>query len=225
MNKKADSIAHTDILPSHLPLDIWEVYASLVLQHIDSATYTGLSYGDKPDLYDDSASLGVEVTQAIPPNNQEADALYAKLQLVHDEQTHDRLIERIEQVGGKVESWGLFGPNGADSFDLILKAFQSKLDKLNAGGYKPLEHNHLFVLSNILADNSMLENALQRFKELNYLAIAFERIVISVPGRNYDFDLIKKRVVEHPFGMREQCDIAERSREIVIAAAQGYAAK
>ena len=92
-------------------------------------------------------------------------------------------------------------------------------------GIEQSEHNHLFVLSDILADNSMLEDALQRFTELNKRAIAFERIVVSVPGRNYDFDLIKKRVIEHPFGIREQYDIAERSREIVITAAQGYATK
>lgn len=218
MKRETDNIACVDIMPSHLSLDVWEVYAGLVLQHIDPATYANLSHGDKPDLYDDSTSLGVEVTQAIHPNNQEADALYAKLQTTQDEQVRKRLIERIEQLGGKVMSWGLFGPNGTGSFDLILEAFQGKLDKLNTGGYKPFEHNHLFILSDVLADDRKLESALQCFTELNNLTVTFERIVVSVPGRNYDFDLISKAFTEHLFEMREQHSIAEKALSIVFKA-------
>ena len=79
MNKRASTIKNDDALPSHTYLDIWEVYARLVLQFIDAATYGHLSYGDKPDLRDGALDLGVEVTQALATRNQEADALYAKL--------------------------------------------------------------------------------------------------------------------------------------------------
>ncbi len=76
----------TDPLPSHPPLDIWEVYARLVLNFIDPATYSNLAHSDKPDLVDRNKDLGVEVTQAIQSNNMEADSLYEKLQHENDKQ-------------------------------------------------------------------------------------------------------------------------------------------
>ena len=58
MNKRDSAIKYDDVLPSHTYLDIWEVYARLVLQFIDEVTYGRLSHGDKPDLRDGSLDLG-----------------------------------------------------------------------------------------------------------------------------------------------------------------------
>ena len=60
----------------------------------------------------------------------------------------------------------------------------------------------------------MLENALRRFAELNVLPVKFERLIVNVPSRNYDFDLINHTVEEHPFESREQFDIAEKAYSI-----------
>ena len=125
-----------------------------------------------------------------------------------------RSIERIEQLGGQVIDGILYGPGGNDSFDLIMDAFKKKADKLNKGEYEPLKHNHLFIISCILANRRMLEDALCRFTELNALPVKFERVIVNVPGRNYDFNLINHTVEEHPFGSREQFDVAEKANSI-----------
>lgn len=192
-----------------------EVYARLILEHIDPVMYGGLIVKDKPDLIDYKASLGIEVTEANPQANKEADALYSEMQNSgFDATAHARSIERIEQLGGKVISGILFGPGGNDGFDLIMEAFKKKADKLNKGEYEPLEHNHLFIFSWILANRRMLEDALCRFAELNALPVKFERVIVNVPSRNYDFDLVNHTVEEHPFGSREQFDIAEKAYSI-----------
>lgn len=192
-----------------------EVYAKLILEHIDPIMYGGLIVRDKPDLIDYKASLGIEVTEANPQANKEADALYSEMQNSgFDATAHARSIERIEQLGGQVISGILFGPGGNDSFDLIMDAFKKKAEKLNEGEYESLEHYHLFIISCILANRRMLEDALCRFAKLNALPVKFERVIVNVPGRNYDFDLINHTVEEHPFGSREQFDIAEKAYSI-----------
>lgn len=196
-----------------------------MLQHIDIALYGHLSHGDKPDLYDRARSLGIEVTQALPVCNQEADALYAKLRSESNESSHSRIIERIEQIGGKVTNYGLLGPNGINSFDLIIDAFEEKLKKLNGGGYESFEHNHLFVRSNVYADRKMLDAGLVSFVSLNVQPLLFERVVVSVPGHNYDFDLLERAYKDLPFDHANQYAIAEKARSIVIEAEIAHAAK
>lgn len=192
-----------------------EVYAKLILEHIDPAMYGGLIVKDKPDLIDYKTSLGVEVTEANSQAGKEVDALYSKMQNNDlDAAKYARSIERIEQLGGLVNDGILFGPGGDDNFELIMTSFEEKARKLNKGEYEPLEHNHLFIFSWILADRRMLENALRRFAELNVLPVKFERLIVNVPGRNYDFDLINHTVEEHPFESREQFDIAEKAYSI-----------
>lgn len=95
-----------------------------------------------------------------------------------------------------------------------MASFEEKAEKLNKGEYESLKHNHLFIFSWILADRRMLENALCRFAELNVLPVKFERLIVNVPGRNYDFDLVNQTVEEHPFGSSEQFDIAEKAYSI-----------
>ena len=177
--------------------------------------YGGLIVRDKLDLIDYKASLGIEVTEANPQANKEADALYSEMQNSgFDATAHARSVERIEQLGGQVISGILFCPSGDDNFKLIMASFEEKAEKLNKGEYESLEHNHLFIFSWILADRRMLENALCRFAELNVLPVKLERLIVNVPGRNYDFDLVNQTVEEHPFGSSEQFDIAEKAYSI-----------
>lgn len=233
MTKSSDNFAedrtasfdYNDVLPPHTRLDIWEIYARLVLQFIDEAKYGHLVHGDKPDLQDVKHNLGVEVTQAIPDCNQEAEALYARLHNQKDEASKSRAIERIEQLGGKVFNHVLFGPNGTDNFDLIIDAYKEKLRKLNAGGYKHFEHNHLFIRSDIYADSEMLDKGLASLIALNIQTISFERVIVSVPSHNYDLDLINRIYRDLPFTFTDQYLIGEKARSTVIKAEADSAAK
>ncbi|WP_443613538.1 hypothetical protein [Adlercreutzia sp.] len=225
MNEKQSATRYDGVLPSHMALDIWEIYARLVLQHIDSATYGGLLHGDKPDLFDNYRELGVEVTQAISTEGQEAGSLYTRLNETEDEAERSRLVERIEQLGAKVCDHVLFGPNGKDSFDLILSIFKNKLAKINNGGYRQFAHNHLFIRSDILAGEEMLGSALLQFANLNESPQSFERGIVSVPGHNYDFDLLATSYHDLPFSSNDQYEMAEKARTLAIEADSNHAAK
>lgn len=211
MSRKSNRVPSTSTQDLKYP----EVYAKLILEHIDPVMYGSLIVKDKPDLIDYKTSLGVEVTEANPQVSKKVDAEYSKMQNNNlDAAAYAQEKEKIEQLGGIITDWGLFGPGGNDSFDLIMDAFKKKAEKLNKGEYEPLKHNHLFIFSWILANRRMLEDALCRFAELNALPVKFERIIVNVPGRNYDFDLINRTVEEHLFGSREQFDIAEKAYSI-----------
>lgn len=218
MDNKGTTTSYEGVLSSHMPFDIWEVYARLVLQFLDEATYRNLSHRDKPDLWDELHDLGVEVTQAISQETQEADALYAKLRETDDAKLKERLTERIEQVGAEVFDWGLFGPSGKDSFGLVIEAYKEKLGKLNGGGYRPFAHNHLFIRSDVLADTVMLEEALAAFLSLSAYSVSFERVIVTVPGHNYDFDLVSQMYKAISFGSDDQFRIAEQARALVLGA-------
>ena len=211
MSRKSSRASSTNARTLRYP----EVYAKLILEHIDPIMYGGLIVKDKPDLIDYKTSLGVEVTEANPQASKKIDAKYTKMQSNNlDAAAYAQEKEKIEQLGGKITDWGLFGPGGDDNFKLIIASFEEKAEKLNKGEYESLEHNHLFIFSWILADRRMLENALCRFAELNVLPVKFERLIVNVPGRNYDFDLVNQTVEEHPFGSSEQFDIAEKAYSI-----------
>ena len=65
MDNKGTTTSYEGLLPSHMPFDIWEVYARLVLQFLDEATYRNLSHRDKPDLWDGSVEkVGVRALAA-----------------------------------------------------------------------------------------------------------------------------------------------------------------
>ena len=115
-----------------------------------------------------------------------------------------RMTQRIEQVGAEVFDWGLFGPSGKDSFGLVIEAYKEKLGKLNGGGYRPFAHNHLFIRSDVLADTVMLEEALAA--------------IVTVPGHNYDFDLVSQMYKAISFGSDDQFRIAEQARALVLGA-------
>lgn len=62
MSRKSSRASSTNARTLRYP----EVYAKLILEHIDPIMYGGLIVKDKPDLIDYKTSLGVEVTEANP---------------------------------------------------------------------------------------------------------------------------------------------------------------
>lgn len=205
-------------LPAHTPVDYWEAYAQLVLQHINPIKYAGLYLSDKPDLQDQKRSLGVEVTQAISPNAHEAECCYLKLLQEQNETKRLRLNERIGQCSASIRSGILLGPNGHDDFSFIHNAHHKKLQKLNAGGYQRFEHNELFIRSDILADERMCFAALKdMLKQAKSWAASFDMVTVSTPSANITFDLENTSFEKLPFSKEKQCGIACLARKVVIA--------
>lgn len=207
------------VLPSHMKINIWEEYARVVLKWLQPADYSGLITTDKPDLVDAANNLGVEVTWSLQEGSQEIDALYLKFCAEEDPKRRNYIEERLSQLGAKVNKYLCLHPTGQDSFSLIHESHEMKLELLNKGGYRLFKHNHLFVMSDILADETMLKAALIKFERASVgYKNSFERIIVAVPGYVYEFDLVdfSYRVVELP--SNTQYDLAMAARSNVLNA-------
>lgn len=172
-----------------------EYMALIVLKEIFSDTYGELKRVDKPDLQDNQKKIGVEVTRALEGNYGEIDGLLTEAFYCKG-QAQQEATNRISKLGGRfsddefrVFSW----PTGHDNFKVIYYEFEKKLKKLNDKGYLQLDHNELFVHSDILADNLMLEQALHEMikKQSNYKE-EFEKVYVYVPGALYKLDFYKR---------------------------------
>ncbi|HIZ46836.1 MAG TPA: hypothetical protein IAA19_07465 [Candidatus Olsenella pullistercoris] len=210
---------HHGTLPSHMKIDIWEEYARVVLNWLEPADYSGLTTADKPDLVDEANDLGVEVTWSLPEGSQEIDALYLRLCTEKDSKRRSYIEERLSQLGAKVNKYVCLHPTGHDDFLLIHKSHEAKLELLNKGGYRPFRHNHLFVMSDILADETMLQAALIGFRRAstNYKH-SFERIIVAVPGYVYKFNLVNFSYHVTTLPSSKQYDLAMTARSNVLNA-------
>lgn len=210
---------HHGTLPSHMKIDIWEEYARVVLNWLEPADYSGLTTADKPDLVDEANDLGVEVTWSLPEGSQEIDALYLRLYTEKDSKRRSYIEERLSQLGAKVNKYVCLHPTGHDDFLLIHKSHEAKLELLNKGGYRPFRHNHLFVMSDILADETMLQAALIGFRRAstNYKH-SFERIIVAVPGYVYKFNLVNFSYHVTTLPSSKQYDLAMTARSNVLNA-------
>ena len=207
------------VLPSHMKINIWEEYARVVLKWLQPANYSGLTAADRPDLVDATNNLGVEVTWSLPEGSQEIDALYLKLCTEEDPKKQNYIEGRLSQLGAKVNKYLCLHPTGQDNFSLIHESHKVKLELLNEGGYRLFKHNHLFVMSNILANETMLKAALIEFERASDgYKNSFERIIVAVPGYIYEFNLIdfSYHVVELPSS--KQYDLAMTARNNVLNA-------
>lgn len=202
-----------------MKINIWEEYARVVLKWLQPADYSGLITTDKPDLVDAANNLGVEVTWSLQEGSQEIDALYLKFCAEEDPKRRNYIEERLSQLGAKVNKYLCLHPTGQDSFSLIHESHEMKLELLNKGGYRLFKHNHLFVMSDILADETMLKAALIKYERASVgYKNSFERIIVAVPGYVYEFDLVdySYRVVELP--SNTQYDLAMAARSNVLNA-------
>lgn len=219
MHSPIDSESYVMPILGRTKIDIWECYARHVLQFIDSDKYGNLAYSDKPDLIDRAQSLGIEVTASQSQDSRKAESLYSKLLYENDSSQEKRRIELIEQCGAHFEKGVLYGPNGSDSFELIIEVLRKKLDRLDSGDYEPFRRNELFVRSNNLADEEMLREALSNMKkESSGHSCHFASVIVSVPGYNYVFDLDASTCVSLEFEYEDQHRIArEANKEVNIA--------
>lgn len=209
------------ILPSHTKIDIWEEYARQVLLWFEPSTYSSLVLADKPDLVDTFSSLGVEVTRSFPEGSEEINAVYTRYCIEADPERRKRFLERLSQLGAQVNKYMCLHPTGRDDFSLILSSHEKKLLLLNQKGYKVFDHNHLFIMSDILANEAMLKDALLRFgKTAAGYEVSFERVIVVVPGYVYEFNLCENSYSFVELNNSKQCELAMKARESVLEAEQ-----
>lgn len=209
------------ILPSHTKIDIWEEYARRVLSWLEPSSYSSLIVADKPDLVDVSSSLGVEVTRSFSERSEEIDSVYAKYCIETNLKRRKRLEERLSQLNARVNEYMCLHPTGHDNFSLILSSFEKKLRLLNRKEYRVFDHYHLFIMSDILANETMLEDALSQFnKTTASYEVAFERVIVAVPGYIYTFDLRDIGYSLTELDSTKQYELAMEARQCVLEAEQ-----
>lgn len=175
-----------------------ELFAKLVLERAFPDRYgPGLEIVDRPDLWCEGADTGVEVVSSEPEKSRELIGIY--LNWCNDPTQRDKLAAKIREKGGS-----LFGDSLAQSYAVNgirdpMGAVSSKMDKLDAGGYRRFAHQHLLVHSEVAAPQGALGGMLgDMVAESLRHAIRFERVMLLVPGTSgsgngaviYDFDLV-----------------------------------
>ena len=209
------------ILPSHMKVDCWEEYARHVLSWLEPSVYSSLAIADRPDLVDASSSLGVEVTRSLAKGDAEIDALYPRYCSEANPEARKRLKGRLSQLGATVNEYMCLYPGGRDNFELIQASYKKKLQLLNQEGFELFKHNHLFIMSDILANQTMLKNALLEFEQTatNY-AVSFERVIVAVPKYVYTFDLRDSSYHVAELDSGKQYELAMAARQRVLDAEQ-----
>lgn len=193
-------------LPDHTKIDYWECLAKLTLENFFSDDFSNLMIVDKPDLQSDNA--GIEVTKAINPEQERNESLYVKIEngQIKDRENAIRVINnsykpRKAFINGveiretdRYDDGILAGIPERINFKRIIKAFEEKVKKLNAGGYKLYLSNMLFVYSYILANQSMIDEAINEMRIIqSRYKYKYSKVYIYVPSYIYVLDLIKNK--------------------------------
>lgn len=178
-------------LPKNTKVNYYECYAKILLEEIYPNEFMELQIADKPDLQSKDNISGIEVTISEEEEQLKAESLYTDI--CYDRVRNvDGAIKEIKKCGCKLEKGILIGKPGKDSFDLILKSFSIKLNKLNGNEYKNFKKNCLFIFSDILPTKEMINDAIKEMieKQLNKKR-KFYKVYILIPGGLYSFNLDK----------------------------------
>lgn len=165
--RKMDRIQKDRPLPSHTKLDYDECYAKIVLEKFFPEKYIDLKIADKPDLRDESNNIGIEVTSAIPQNDQEAASLACEIPYLGEIKKNKR-ISYLKTKGYDYTDYGMFGTSRSFAWTGIgypdidkthckyfLSAVKNKIRKLNNSGYAQMGRYDLFVNSELFIENWM----------------------------------------------------------------------
>lgn len=202
-------------LPRHTKLDYYECYGKIVLEGLFPDKFINLKILDKPDLQSVCGNIGIEVTRAVRAEDIESERLYSEL-IYKQVKNEQKAIKRIEKNGSSICEYCLIGKPSNDTFDLIKKSFENKLNKINYGDYKEIKENYLFVFSEILANEPMLFDALETFIDMQRNMIKkFVEIFVLVPGELYRFKLNKNEFRIYKISSDEQRTHSNAARELV----------
>ncbi|MCH3963041.1 MAG: hypothetical protein LKE46_02095 [Clostridium sp.] len=189
--------------PNYMSKYYYEYYAKVVLEELYPEEFTNLKKGERPDLQNDDKKWGVEVTTAIGVEKGTAESLYMRIYRNLEQEVEKDLKRNIlrEKADG-------------DSFDLILRAFNKKLNKLN--GYKYFRRNGLFIFSDIYADDEMIMKVVHDMKQLQKnISKKFYEVFVLVPGKCYCLNLYTGRYKTHPIESETQTIHAIKAGKLV----------
>ena len=167
-------IRENEPLPPHTRLSYDECYAKLILEKFFPNKYENLQLSDKPDLRDLKHNIGIEVTSAIPKEEQEALNLAAMIPYV-DEQAQERRRKRLKKMGYRYTKYGMAHPpesyrydgdfNDVNIKDTPCKRFLEAYEAAVQAGYTNI--NDLYVYSEEVIDSWMIPKLIQAVNSIN----------------------------------------------------------
>lgn len=179
-------------LPPSLDTEYWETFAKLILEKFCSRRLYNLSVdGERPDLRNASAGVGVEVTSSESKESREIDSLYAQQYTYGNHEQKKKALKRIEELGGKVEEYFLMHPTMNRDPGRIYTVIENKTKKLNKN-YEIFNENDLFIFDSILILDQELPEILKHITESSANNISFKRVFLYCFGRDlYEFNISK----------------------------------
>ena len=200
-----------------------ECHAKYLLEDFFSEEFRKLCLCDKPDLQSSDGKKGIEVVSAVGEKEKEAEALF---RLLNTDSIDKRLDE--EEIKDRIEkSGGLLGEKDnksslvtvdADSFRRTIEKLERKLELLNKdgdAGYKYFPENSLFVETEIMADESMKEEALKEMIGLSaQYNRSFDQVFVFSNHEIWIFDLKSARYKTRELDKQILRKISERVRSI-----------
>ena len=176
-------------LPRHTKLDYDECYAKIVLEKFFPAKYQNLQISDRPDLRTKDGNIGIEVTSAIPQEEQEALALACEIPYI------DKEKQKYTKYGMShpSRSYGWIGFNYPDIEKTFCRDFihaiEEKIKKLNSGNYDLLPEYDLFVQSELYIEEWMRQKLIDKLCQLSKQRYNYKFIYLLALNGLFVFDV------------------------------------
>ena len=204
-------------LPAQLSREYWETFAKLILEKYHPSKFYDLSVdGEKPDLRNEKANIGIEVTSVENEKSREIESLYSRQYSYGNNKQKEKALRRIKELGGKTEKYFLMHPVVNRDIGKIYAAVKSKTKKLN-NNYTVFDENYLLIFDTNLVLDEELPEMLENIVESSVGVISFKTVFLYCFGGDlYDFNVYNKTYNHH-----EECNstvqqLAINARHIII---------
>lgn len=142
--------------------DYFEALASQLLLHNYPEKYRDSFLSDRPDIQNDKADIGVEVTFGI---REKVMFEYEHTFRSIDKNDESLPLDNVSIAALEEDSAIALPYEVSGSHNNIRRAYLAKMLKLNNGGYKIFQENNLFIIVEFEGD-SEIQQAIQRLLDL-----------------------------------------------------------
>ena len=173
----------------------FERYAMVSLATLLGEHYAHLVNRDRPDLQDETQSIGIEVTRAIRENKNVANALVNEMAGEDVKEVNAEDLRHINQSGYAygLGDGTLIGRNEYEFWSLALplkRILEIKMDKVNNGFYGDFNEFGLFVFTKEDLDLDQIKQTIAFMQEKQAFQNRFySRVFISQIQTLFDCDL------------------------------------
>ena len=173
----------------------FERYAMVSLASLLGEHYAHLVNRDRPDLQDETQSIGIEVTRAIRENKNVANALVNEMAGEDVKEVNAEDLRHINQSGYAygLGDGSIIGRNEYEFWSLALplkRILEIKMDKVNNGFYGDFREFDLFVFTKEDLDIDQIKQTIAFMMERQaYQNRLYSRLFISQIQSLFDCDL------------------------------------